>query len=122
MQNAFCNDVVKIVSNTHDLADALRFLLENHDSPQIISVGCGYNITIRDLALLVAKVVGIDAELVFDSSKPDGTPRKLLDTSHLPKDHPGRWSSGCLSMVFAEFGTSMLASTRNATPPCKPEQ
>ena len=69
--------------HTYDLADALRFLLENYDSPQIINVGCGYDITIRDLALLVAKVVGIDAELVFDSSKPDGTPRKLLDISRL---------------------------------------
>jgi GDP-L-fucose synthase len=69
--------------HTHDLADALRFLLENYDSPQIINIGCGYDITIRDLALLVAKVVGIDAELVFDTSKPDGTPRKLLDTSRL---------------------------------------
>src|SRR6516225_2420808 len=69
--------------HTHDLADALRFLLENYDSPQIINVGCGYDITIRELALLVAKVVGINAKLVFDTSKPDGTPRKLLDTSRL---------------------------------------
>jgi GDP-L-fucose synthase len=69
--------------HTHDLADALRFLLENYDSPQIINVGCGYDITIRELALLVAKVVGVEAELVFDTSKPDGTPRKLLDTSRL---------------------------------------
>jgi GDP-L-fucose synthase len=58
-------------------------LLENYDSPQIINVGCGYDITIRELALLIAKVVGVDAELVFDTSKPDGTPRKLLDISRL---------------------------------------
>ena len=69
--------------HTRDLADALRFLLENYDSPQIINVGCGYDLTVRELALLVAKVVGVDAELVFDTSKPDGTPRKLLDTSRL---------------------------------------
>ena len=69
--------------HTYDLADALRFLLENYDSPQIINVGCGYDITIRELALLIAKVVGIDAELVFDTSKPDGTPQKLLDISRL---------------------------------------
>ena len=69
--------------HTYDLADALRFLLENYDSPQIINVGCGYDITIRELALLVAKVVGVDAELVFDTSKPDGTPQKLLDISRL---------------------------------------
>src|SRR4029077_18261733 len=48
-----------------------------------VVIGCGYDITIRELALLVAKVVGIDAKLVFDTSKPDGTPRKLLDTSRL---------------------------------------
>jgi GDP-L-fucose synthase len=69
--------------HTRDLADALRFLLENYDMPQIINVGCGYDITIRELAHLVAKVVGFDAELVFDTSKPDGTPRKLLDISRL---------------------------------------
>jgi len=69
--------------HTHDVADALRFLLEYYDSPQIINIGCGYDITIRELAMLVAKVVGVDVEVVFDTSKPDGTPRKLLDTSHL---------------------------------------
>ena len=68
-----------------DLADALRFLLENYDSPEIINVGCGYDMTIRELAQLVAKVVGVDAELAFDASKPDGTPRKLLDTGRLQK-------------------------------------
>jgi GDP-L-fucose synthase len=68
-----------------DLADALRFLLENYDSPEIINVGCGYDMTIRELAQLVAKVVGVDAELTFDASKPDGTPRKLLDTGRLQK-------------------------------------
>jgi GDP-L-fucose synthase len=69
--------------HTCDVADALRFLLENYDSPQIINVGCGYDVTIRELGLLVAKVVGVDVELVFDTSKPDGTPRKLLDISRL---------------------------------------
>jgi GDP-L-fucose synthase len=69
--------------HTDDLADALRFLLENYDSPQIINVGCGYDISIRELLQLVAKVVEVDVEVVFDTSKPDGTPRKLLDTSRL---------------------------------------
>jgi GDP-L-fucose synthase len=71
--------------HTHDLADAVRFLLENYNSPEIINVGCGYDITIRELALLVAKVIGADVDLVFDTSKPDGTPRKLLDSSRLEK-------------------------------------
>src|ERR1700736_2772495 len=69
--------------HTHDLADALRFLLENYDLPQIINVGCGYDVTIRELAQLVAKVIGVDVRLVFDTSKPDGTPRKLLDSSRI---------------------------------------
>ena len=71
--------------HTHDLADAVRFLLENYNSPEIINVGCGYDITVRELALLVAKVIGADVDLVFDTSKPDGTPRKLLDSSRLEK-------------------------------------
>jgi GDP-L-fucose synthase len=68
-----------------DLADALAFLLENYDSPEVINVGCGNDVTIRELAGIVSEVVGFKGELVFDSSKPDGTPRKLLDTSRLEK-------------------------------------
>lgn len=69
--------------HTRDLADALRFLLEQYDSPEIINVGYGSDVSIRELAELVARVVGLEAELVFDSSKPDGTPRKLLDSARL---------------------------------------
>jgi GDP-L-fucose synthase len=68
-----------------DLADALAFLLENYDSPEVINVGCGNDVTIRELAGIVSEVVGFKGELVFDSSKPDGAPRKLLDTSRLEK-------------------------------------
>ena len=68
-----------------DLAEALRFLLENYDSPEIINVGCGYDISIRELAQIVAKVIEFEVELVFDTSKPNGTPRKLLDTGRLQK-------------------------------------
>ncbi len=66
-----------------DLADALRFLLERYDSPEIINVGWGEDVTIRELAELICDVVGFDGELTFDASKPDGTPRKLLDTTRL---------------------------------------
>jgi GDP-L-fucose synthase len=66
-----------------DLASALVFLLENYDSPDTINVGTGVDVTIRELAETVASVVGWEGELVFDTSKPDGTPRKLLDTSRL---------------------------------------
>jgi GDP-L-fucose synthase len=68
-----------------DLGDALRFLLENYDSPEIINVGCGEDVTIRELAEMVLEVVGLDANLVFDATKPDGTPRKLLDITRLKK-------------------------------------
>jgi GDP-L-fucose synthase len=66
-----------------DLADALRFLLENYDSPEIINVGYGDDVTIHDLVELIARVVGFEIEIVFDTSKPDGTPRKLLDSTRL---------------------------------------
>jgi GDP-L-fucose synthase len=69
--------------HSEDLAEALRFLLENYDSPEMVNVGFGEDVTIRELAELVLEVVGSDAQLVFDTSKPDGTPRKLLDSSRL---------------------------------------
>jgi GDP-L-fucose synthase len=66
-----------------DLADALGFLLENYDSSEIINVGCGEDLTIRELVEIVAQVIGFEIDLVFDTTKPDGTPRKLLDTTRL---------------------------------------
>jgi GDP-L-fucose synthase len=66
-----------------DLASACRFLVENYGSPEVINVGCGEDITIRELAELICDVVGFEGELVFDPTKPDGTPRKLLDVSRL---------------------------------------
>jgi GDP-L-fucose synthase len=66
-----------------DLASALLHLLENYDSPDTINVGTGTDVTIRELAETVAAVVGWEGDLVFDTTKPDGTPRKLLDVSRL---------------------------------------
>lgn len=66
-----------------DLADACYFLMQNYNEELFLNVGVGEDISIRDLALLVKKVVGFEGELVFDSSKPDGTPRKLMDVSKL---------------------------------------
>ena len=66
-----------------DLADALCFLMERYDSPEIINVGWGEDVTIAELAALVADVVGFRGTLVFDRSKPDGTPRKLLDVGKI---------------------------------------
>jgi GDP-L-fucose synthase len=62
-----------------DLAEALCFLMEHYDSPEIINVGCGEDVTIAELAAMVAEVVGFEGKLVFDRTKPDGTPRKLVD-------------------------------------------
>ncbi|HEX3620641.1 MAG TPA: GDP-L-fucose synthase [Candidatus Udaeobacter sp.] len=66
-----------------DLASACLLLLEKYDSPEIINVGCGEDISIRELAELVCDVVGFDGELAWDATKPDGTPRKLLDVTRL---------------------------------------
>ena len=66
-----------------DLASACLFLLENYDSPEIINVGWGEDISIHELAELICKVVGFRGEISWDREKPDGTPRKLLDVSKL---------------------------------------
>lgn len=69
--------------HVQDLARASLFLLENYDEPEPINVGVGENISIKALAELVASVVGYEGALAFDRSKPDGTPRKLLDVTRL---------------------------------------
>ena len=66
-----------------DLADACLFLLQNWSGSGPINVGSGEDISIRELALLIREIVGFEGELEFDSSKPDGTPRKLMDVSRL---------------------------------------
>lgn len=66
-----------------DLAEACVFLLENYNEEQFINVGSGSEISIRDLAELVMNIVGYQGELVWDKTKPDGTPRKLMDSSRL---------------------------------------
>jgi GDP-L-fucose synthase len=66
-----------------DLADASLFLMRHYDAEEIINVGVGEDIRIRELAELIGEVVGYQGEITFDSSKPDGTPRKLLDVSRL---------------------------------------
>ncbi|RYD82187.1 MAG: GDP-L-fucose synthase [Sphingobacteriales bacterium] len=66
-----------------DLAEACLHLMENYNEPTTINIGVGHDISIKDLALLVKKTVGFEGELNWDSSKPDGTPRKLMDVSKL---------------------------------------
>ena len=69
--------------HTTDLAEACLFLLEHYDEPDLINIGCGEDVTIRELAETVCDVLGFDGKLEFDTSKPDGTPRKLLDISKI---------------------------------------
>jgi GDP-L-fucose synthase len=66
-----------------DLAEACLFLMDRYDAPEIINIGVGKDASIRELAEMVAEATGFTGELVFDTSKPDGTPRKLLDVSRL---------------------------------------
>jgi GDP-L-fucose synthase len=66
-----------------DLADACVFLMEQNYDDGLINIGSGQEMSIRDLATLICKIVRYEGELMFDASKPDGTPRKLLDTSKL---------------------------------------
>ena len=66
-----------------DLADACYFLMQTYNQPNLVNIGTGQDLTIKDLALLIKKVIGFEGDLVFDSSKPDGTPRKLMDVSKL---------------------------------------
>ena len=66
-----------------DLAEACFFLLENYDSPEIVNIGCGEDVSIKELAETVCEVLGFQGSLVFDTSKPDGTPRKLMNVGKL---------------------------------------
>jgi len=66
-----------------DFAGAALFLLQKYDSPEIINVGTGTDLTIRELAEMICDVVGFEGSLTWDASKPDGTPRKLLDISKI---------------------------------------
>jgi GDP-L-fucose synthase len=71
---------------SEDLADAVLFLMENHDAADIgefVNIGTGEDLTIKDLAALIRRIVGYTGEIVWDATKPDGTPRKLLDVSRM---------------------------------------
>lgn len=88
-----------------DLANACFYLMQNYDEPGLINVGTGEDITIKDLALLIQKVVGFEGDLVFDTSQPDGTPRKLLDVSKLHSrgwEHQIALEQG-IRMVYDDF-------------------
>lgn len=66
-----------------DLADACYFLLQNYNEQGLVNIGCGKDVSIKELAELIVAEVGYNGHLIFDATKPDGTPRKLMDTSKL---------------------------------------
>jgi len=66
-----------------DLASACFYLMQNYSEPGFVNIGVGKDISIKDLAILIKNIVGFDGELKFDTSKPDGTPRKLMDVTKL---------------------------------------
>ncbi|NCP45421.1 MAG: GDP-L-fucose synthase [Flavobacteriales bacterium] len=66
-----------------DLAEACLFLMENYNKEQFVNVGAGVDISIKELAMLIKNIVGYEGELTFNPSKPDGTPRKLMDVSKI---------------------------------------
>jgi len=66
-----------------DLADACYFLLQNYNENGLVNIGCGIDISIKELAELIASEFGYKGQLIFDTSKPDGTPRKLIDSSKI---------------------------------------
>jgi GDP-L-fucose synthase len=98
---------------SEDLADACVFLMEKYSAADIgefVNIGSGMEITIRELAELVAEIVGFSGQLVFDASKPDGTPRKLLDVSRL---HSLGWRPKTgfregIALAYADFLKNVL--------------
>ena len=73
----------RLAGSQDDMAAACHFLLENYDGPEQVNVGTGRDSTIRELAEVIAEVVGYTGRTEWDTSKPDGTPQKLLDVSKL---------------------------------------
>ena len=88
-----------------DLADACLFLMENYNEKEIVNIGCGEDISIKELAETVKEVTGFNGELGFDTNRPDGTPRKLLDVSkihNLGWHHKTTLKEG-LRMAYQDF-------------------
>lgn len=93
-----------------DMAEACVFLMENYDGKDFVNVGIGEDISIADLANLIARIVGFEGSLKFDRSKPDGTPRKLMDVS---KINQLGWTARIplekgIKKVYEEFKASLV--------------
>ncbi len=93
-----------------DLAAACYFLMQTYNEPNPINIGTGKDITIKDLAIQIQKTIGYTGKLVFDTSKPDGTPRKLMDVSklhHLGWKHQVELKEG-LKLAYQDFLSSVI--------------
>ena len=89
-----------------DLADACYFLLQYYNEQGLVNIGCGTDVSIKELAKLIVAEVGYEGELVFDTTKPDGTPRKLMDTSKINK-------LGWKSTITLNFGIKLTINEVN---------
>jgi GDP-L-fucose synthase len=95
-----------------DLAEACLFLMQNYDGRELVNIGTGEDISIKELAELVKEVVGFEGELIFDTSKPDGTPRKLMDVSKLHSlgyKHKIELKEG-IALAFADFKAKLVTA------------
>lgn len=88
-----------------DLAEACYYLMQTYNEPGLVNIGTGEDVTIKELALLVKKITGYEGEIDFDTSKPDGTPRKLMDVTKLAeagwKYHTGLEEG--IALAYADF-------------------
>ena len=98
-----------------DLAEACFYLMQNYDEKGLVNIGTGEDISIKDLALLVKKIIGYEGEIKFDTSKPDGTPRKLMDVTKL---HSKGWKHTVeleqgIALAYQDFLTKWQAAPAN---------
>ncbi len=94
-----------------DLAEAIVFLLEHEDPPDLINIGAGYDVTILELAKTIGRVVGFEGDILTDPSKPDGTPRKLMDSTLMSELGwaPSTSLEDGLRMAYEEFSNEVGA-------------
>src|SRR5690606_6441559 len=94
-----------------DLADACLFLMHHYNEKGFLNIGWGEDISIRELALLIKEIAGYKGEIRFDTSKPDGTPRKLMDVSRITSLgwQPGIRLKDGIFRVYQEFANNYSA-------------
>jgi GDP-L-fucose synthase len=95
-----------------DLADACVYLLNNYNEPEIVNIGIGTDIRIHELAQLIKEVIGFNGDIIFDASKPDGTPRKLMDVSRL---HSLGWKHRISLVEGLHLAYTDFLSKKNST-------